>query len=54
MTPSTRDLDELRTHWREDVRFEPRMPEDERERRYRQWGKAVSKSLDWVTTTRAC
>ncbi len=41
-------LDELRTHWREDRRFEPRMPEDERERRYRQWQKAVSKSLDWV------
>jgi glycerol kinase len=41
-------LDELRTHWQEDVRFEPRMPEDERERRYRQWRKAVSKSLDWV------
>ena len=43
-----RDLDELRTHWREDVRFEPRMPDDERERRYRMWRKAVSKSLDWV------
>ena len=42
------DLDELRSHWREDVRFEPQMPEDERERRYRQWRKAVSKSLDWV------
>lgn len=41
-------LDELRAHWREDVRFEPRMPEDERERRYRIWQKAVSKSLDWV------
>jgi glycerol kinase len=38
----------LRAHWREDVRFEPRMPEDERERRYRLWRKAVSKSLDWV------
>jgi glycerol kinase len=43
-----RDLDELRAHWREDARFEPRMPADERERRYRQWRKAVSKSLDWV------
>ncbi|WP_203580640.1 glycerol kinase GlpK [Microbacterium hibisci] len=43
-----RDLDELRSHWQEDVRFEPRMPDDERERRYRQWQKAVSKSLDWV------
>lgn len=40
--------DELRAHWHEDVRFEPRMPADERERRYRQWKKAVSKSLDWV------
>jgi glycerol kinase len=24
------------------------MPADERERRYRQWKKAVTKSLDWV------
>ncbi|QIG38366.1 glycerol kinase GlpK [Microbacterium sp. 4R-513] len=40
--------DELRAHWKEDVRFEPRMEEDERERRYRLWQKAVSKSLDWV------
>jgi glycerol kinase len=43
-----RDLDELRTHWQEDARFEPQMSEDERERRFRQWRKAVSKSLDWV------
>ncbi len=41
-------LDELREHWQEDVRFEPRMSAAERERRYRQWQKAVSKSLDWV------
>ncbi|WP_171013120.1 glycerol kinase GlpK [Microbacterium sp. 2FI] len=40
--------DELREHWREDVRFEPRMPAEERERRYRLWQKAVAKSLDWV------
>lgn len=43
-----RDLDELRTHWQEDRRFEPAMPAEEREQRYRQWQKAVSKSLDWV------
>ncbi|MEZ3159380.1 glycerol kinase GlpK [Microbacterium sp. BWT-B31] len=43
-----RDRDELRTHWREDVRFEPQMPAEERERRYRLWKKAVSKALDWV------
>ncbi|MFT3798387.1 glycerol kinase GlpK [Microbacterium sp.] len=41
-------FDELRANWREDRRFEPRMDADERERRYRQWQKAVSKSLDWV------
>ncbi|GAA2988373.1 glycerol kinase [Microbacterium terrae] len=43
-----RDLDELRAHWQEDVRFEPVMGDDERARRYRMWRKAVSKSLDWV------
>ncbi len=41
-------FDELRAQWREGRRFEPRMPQDERERRYRQWQKAVTKSLDWV------
>ena len=43
-----RDLDELRSHWQEDVRFEPTMDAGERDRRYRMWQKAVSKSLDWV------
>ncbi|WP_243077033.1 glycerol kinase GlpK [Microbacterium sp. SS28] len=41
-------FDELREHWREDVRFEPAMPDDERARRYRLWQKAVSRALDWV------
>lgn len=41
-------MDELRAHWQEDARFEPRMDGDERDRRYRMWQKAVSKSLDWV------
>ena len=41
-------LDELRAHWQEDVRFEPRMGAEERSRRYRQWKKAVAKSIDWV------
>ncbi|KRA22501.1 glycerol kinase [Microbacterium sp. Root61] len=43
-----RSRDDLRVHWQQDVRFEPRMSVDERERRYRMWKKAVSKSLDWV------
>ncbi len=40
--------DELRAHWQEERRFEPRMDRDERDRRLRLWRKAVSKSLDWV------
>lgn len=43
-----RDREELRTHWREGARFEPRMDAEERARRYRQWKKAVTKSIDWV------
>ncbi len=38
----------LRDHWQEGARFEPTMDEEERERRYRLWKKAVTKSFDWV------
>jgi glycerol kinase len=41
-------LDELTSKWAEDTRWEPQMPAAERERTYRNWRKAVSKSLDWV------
>ena len=40
--------DELRELWREDKRWEPRMSEDERERRLRLWKKAVTRTFDWV------
>jgi glycerol kinase len=40
--------DELRERWTEDRRWEPRMAEDERERRYGQWKKAVERTFDWV------
>ncbi len=43
-----KDREELRSHWQEDVRFEPQMDADEAARRYRQWKKAVGKSIDWV------
>jgi glycerol kinase len=43
-----KDLDELRSNWREGKRWEPRMPAAERERLMRNWTKAVSKTLDWV------
>ncbi len=42
------DTDELAAKWKEAARFEPQMPADERERRYRVWQKAVTKSVDWV------
>jgi glycerol kinase len=42
------DLDELTAKWAEDKRWEPQMAADQRERYYRNWQKAVTKSLDWV------
>ncbi|UFU05849.1 glycerol kinase GlpK [Ruania halotolerans] len=35
-------------NWAEDKRWEPAMDADERERTYRLWKKAVTKSFDWV------
>ena len=43
-----KDLDELRRNWSEDRRWEPAMEEAERERLYRNWKKAVTKTFDWV------
>jgi len=40
--------DELAANWREGKRWEPRMDEAERERLYRGWQKAVTKTFDWV------
>ena len=40
--------DELRTKWQEGHRWEPRMPDTEREPLYRQWQKAIQRTLDWV------
>jgi glycerol kinase len=41
-------LDDLRANWAEDKRWEPQMDSDERERTYRNWKKAVTKTFDWV------
>lgn len=43
-----KDLDELRSNWQEDRRWEPAMESAERDRLMRNWSKAVSKTLDWV------
>jgi glycerol kinase len=42
------DLDELRSKWREDKRWEPSIGEDERAALIRTWKKAVSRTFDWV------
>jgi glycerol kinase len=42
------DFDDLRKNWQEDKRWEPQLDEAERERLYRLWKKAVTKSFDWV------
>jgi glycerol kinase len=35
-------------NWAEGARWSPRLPETERERRYRNWTKAVTKTFGWV------
>lgn len=40
--------DEVVANWVEDSRFEPSMEADERDRLYRNWQKAVRRTLDWV------
>ena len=35
-------------NWAEDKRWEPNMDSDERDRQFRLWKKAVTKTLDWV------
>jgi glycerol kinase len=40
--------DDVRDNWQEDKRWEPSMDDSERERIYRNWNKAVTKTLDWV------
>ncbi|MBV7295572.1 glycerol kinase GlpK [Corynebacterium sp. TAE3-ERU12] len=39
--------DEIRTMWREDCTFTPKMPESERDRLFSRWGDAVQRTLDW-------
>ncbi len=41
-------LEELKEQQTLDRTFEPKMPDDERERLLRHWHKAVSRSLDWI------
>ncbi len=41
------DQDELRERWAEDKRWEPNMADEDRDRGYAKWKKAVERTLDW-------
>ncbi len=45
-----RNVDELRSHWREARRWTPALPSEAREKLYRAWRKAVERSLGWLDT----
>ncbi|GAA4620173.1 glycerol kinase GlpK [Saccharopolyspora hordei] len=40
--------EDIRSNWAKDKQWDPQMPEELRERQYKQWQKAVTKTLDWV------
>jgi glycerol kinase len=40
--------DDIRNNWAEDKRWEPSMDEGTRDKLYRKWRKAVTKTFDWV------
>jgi len=41
-------LEELRPKWAVDRTWRPNLAEAEREKLYRQWKKAVTRSFDWM------
>jgi glycerol kinase len=43
-----KSTDELRENWQEGARWTPSWREDQRERGYAGWKKAVDRTLDWV------
>jgi glycerol kinase len=42
------NTDEMRENWNESKRWEPNWSEEQREKGYEGWKKAVSRTLDWV------
>jgi len=43
-----KSTDELKKNWNEDIRWQPEWSEDQREKGYAGWKKAVERTLDWV------
>jgi len=41
-------LDDLRQNWQVDKIWQPDMPKEQRERLYRQWLKAVQRTMGWL------
>ncbi|RSD22035.1 glycerol kinase GlpK [Amycolatopsis eburnea] len=41
--------DDIRTNWAQDKQWDPEMDDSRREREYRNWKKAVTKTFDWVS-----
>ncbi|HEY4023185.1 MAG TPA: glycerol kinase, partial [Pseudonocardiaceae bacterium] len=40
--------DDIRANWAKDKQWDPAMDADTRDREYRNWRKAVTKTFDWV------
>jgi glycerol kinase len=43
-----RSTDEIAANWSADRQWQPALAEDERERRYAEWKKAVTRTFDWA------
>jgi glycerol kinase len=43
-----KDLDDLRQNWKKDRQWDPTWSKDQRDQAYRNWEKAVQRTLDWV------
>ncbi len=41
-------VDDLRANWGKDKEWKPAMPEDKREKIYKGWKKAVTRTFDWI------
>jgi glycerol kinase len=41
-------LDDIRSNWALDREFKPQMSHEDRDRRYRQWQRAVERSMNWA------
>jgi glycerol kinase len=45
------DLADIRRNWREDRRWDPAWSEDRREEGFRDWKRAIERTLDWVRSS---